>query len=95
MSFSFNWAGLSIPTISGKRDVQIQNQQANIAGNLGSALRGYEDRKLRDELNDEYSKMLDEYGSGDPAVSDIQAQIDALKAQNAQLLAKRNELAGV
>ena len=94
MAFSFNWAGLNVPTIAGKRDVQIQNQQADIGGKLGKALRGYEDRKLRDELNDEYSKMLDEYGYDDPNLSDIQAQIDALKAENAQLLAKRNELAG-
>lgn len=94
MAFSFNWAGLNVPTIAGKRDVQIQNQQADVAGKLGKALRGYEDRKLRDELNDEYSKMLDEYGYDDPNLSDIQAQIDALKAENAQLLAKRNELAG-
>ena len=94
MAFSFNWAGLNVPTIAGKRDVQIQNQQADVAGKLGKALRGYEDRKLRDELNDEYSKMLDEYGYDDPNLSDIQEQIDALKAENAQLLAKRNELAG-
>lgn len=94
MAFSFNWAGLNVPTIAGKRDVQIQNQQADVAGKLGKALRGYEDRKLRDELNDEYSKMLGEYGYGDPNLSDIQAQINALKAENAQLLAKRNELAG-
>ena len=94
MAFSFNWAGLNVPTIAGKRDVQIQNQQADIGGKLGKALRGYEDRKLRDELNDEYSKMLDEYGYDDPNLSDIQEQIDALKAENAQLLAKRNELAG-
>lgn len=94
MSFSFNWAGLSVPQIAGKRDVQIQNQQANVAGNLGKALRGYEDHVRTEELNDEYSKLLDQYGYGDPKVADIEAQIQALKAQNEQLIAKRNSLAG-
>ena len=93
MSFSFNWAGLSVPTISGKRDVQIQNQQANIGGNLGKALRGYEDRVRTEELNDEYQQLLDQYGQGDPSISDIEAQIQALKTQNEQLIAKRNSLA--
>lgn len=92
MAFSFNWAGLSVPTIAGKRDVQLQNQRDNVAGNLGAALRGYVDRKRTEELNDEYSQMLDQYGYGDPSISDIEAQIQALKAQNEQLMAKRNAL---
>ena len=92
MAFSFNWAGLSVPTIVGKSDVQLQNQRDNVAGNLGAALRGYEDRKRTEELNDEYSQMLDQYGYGDPSISDIEAQIQALKAQNEQLMAKRNAL---
>lgn len=93
MSFSFNWAGLNVPTIAGKRDVQLQNQQANVAGKLGAALRGYEDRARTEELNSEYSSLLDQYGQGDPNVADIEAQIQALKAQNEQLMAKRNALA--
>ena len=94
MSFSFNWAGLSIPTISGKRDVQIQNQQANIAGNLGSALRGYEDRKLRDELNDEYANLLNGYSTENPNVKSIQEQIAQLEATNAELMRQKAALGG-
>ena len=81
MSFSFNWAGLSVPQIAGKRDVQIQNQQANVAGHLGAALRGYE-RKIADE---EYADMLANSSDNSAKIAQIQAEIQSLEQRNNEI----------
>lgn len=88
MSFSFNWAGLNVPTIAGKREVQIQNQQADVAGKLGAALRGYE-RRVADN---EYADILAQDTAVDQRVIQIQAEIARLEQRNAEI---RNQLGGV
>lgn len=94
MAFSFNWAGLSVPTISGKREAQQQAMQFDAAGKLGRAARGWQDRADTDKLNAEYASLLDGYSATDPDVSRIRAQIDELNAQNAELMKRRAQLGG-
>lgn len=81
MAFSFNWAGLNVPTIAGKREVQIQNQQANVAGKMGEALRGYE----RKQANQEYADLLASGSDNSAKIAQIQAEIQRLEQRNNEI----------
>lgn len=94
MAFSFNWSGISVPAISGKRDVQNTAMQFDAAGRLGRAARGWQDKVETDKLNAEYADILNGYSTENPNVSKIRAQIDELKAQNAELMKRRAQLGG-
>ena len=85
MSFTFNWAGVSIPQVQ-----RADNTARTIAAgsNFGTAARG-----ARNSIYDaEYAKMLDEYQKGDPKVAEIEAQIRQLEADNARLMQIRSQL---
>lgn len=89
MAFTFNWAGVNIPTIQGGSN-NYQQTIRNDASNWGNALRGYEQRKA----NQEYADMLGQYSNGNPRIAEIEAEIKQLEAQNAELEKQRAALIG-
>lgn len=89
MAFTFNWAGVNIPTIQGGTN-NYQQTIRNDASNWGNALRGYEQRKA----NQEYADMLGQYSNGNPRIAEIEAEIKQLEAQNAELEKQRTALIG-
>lgn len=86
MAFSFNWAGLTVPTFDKIQNPVDMNQ---VGKDLGRATRGYYDRKSADK----YADMIDNYVAGERAsqsqdardVEDIKAEIARLEAENVQL----------
>lgn len=89
MAFTFNWAGVNIPTIQGGTN-NYQQTIRNDASSWGNALRGYEQRKA----NQEYADMLGQYSNGNPRIAEIEAEIKQLEAQNAELEKQRTALIG-
>ena len=89
MAFTFNWAGVNIPTVQGGTN-NYQQTIRNDASNWGNALRGYEQRKA----NQEYADMLGQYSNGNPRIAEIEAEIKQLEAQNAELEKQRTALIG-
>lgn len=82
MAFSFNWAGVNIPTIQGGNR-NYQNTARQDAAAAGNALRGYD----RMQADKEYADIIGNAGSspwGDD-VTGIQAEIDRLKARNMEI----------
>lgn len=73
MSFSFNWAGVNIPTISVAKGTAAED-----AAMLGGAVRGYQKR----EADKEYSEMLKGYQNND---AEIVAEIQRLEARNNEI----------
>lgn len=82
MAFSFNWAGLSIPTVN-----RIENEvdMGEVGRNLGTAMRGYQNRRAADD----YADLIDKYRNGASAdtgrAEQIRAEIARLEAENAHL----------
>lgn len=82
MAFSFNWAGLSIPTVN-----RIENEvdMGEVGRNLGTAMRGYQNRRAAEE----YADLIDKYRNGASAdtgrAEQIRAEIARLEADNARL----------
>ena len=79
MAFTFNWAGLSVPSI------QVNNNSQNVrtdAANWGGAVRGYNNWKA----DQEYADIAKEYrGKVDSANSDLasmKAEVQRLRARN-------------
>lgn len=89
MAFTFNWAGVNIPTVQGGTN-NYQQTIRNDASNWGNALRGYEQRKA----NQEYADMLGQYSNGNSRIAEIEAEIKQLEAQNAELEKQRTALIG-
>lgn len=89
MAFTFNWAGVNIPTVQGGTN-NYQQTIRNDAAHWGNALRGYEQRKA----NQEYADMLGQYSNGNPRIAEIEAEIKQLEAQNAELEKQRTALIG-
>lgn len=81
MSFSFNWSGLSVPQIAGKREIQLQNQQDNVAGKLGAAAWGMQKRAA----DEEYANILNQEYSNDARIKEIQSEITRLEQRNAEI----------
>ena len=77
MAFTFNWAGVNVPTIQGGTN-NYQQTIRNDAANWGSALRGYENRKA----NQEYADILDARSR----VAQIQARIAQLQERNREIM---------
>jgi|LFRM01.1.fsa_nt_gb hypothetical protein len=73
MSFSFNWAGVNIPTINVAKGTAAED-----AAMLGGAVRGYQKR----EADKEYSEMLKGYQNND---AEIVAEIQRLEARNNEI----------
>lgn len=73
MSFSFNWAGVNIPTINVAKGTATED-----AAMLGGAVRGYQKR----EADKEYSEMLKGYQNND---AEIVAEIQRLEARNNEI----------
>lgn len=82
MAFSFNWSGLNVPTISGKRDVQNTAMQFDAAGKLGRAARGWQDRVGMQEYAD---MIANARRSEDPRIASIEAEIARLEQRNREL----------
>lgn len=86
MAFSFNWAGVNVPQI------QVKDQWAQSRedlGNLGKALRGYQNRQAANE----YADAIDRYrnnarwdmGSERADAKRIEAEIQRLQQENAEI----------
>lgn len=86
MAFSFNWSGLTIPTINPIKPEVDMNQ---VGKDLGRGVRGWQDRKA----SDEYADLIDEYmaneedadAADDQEIAEIEAEIERLEMENAQL----------
>lgn len=85
MSFTFNWAGLSIPQVQ-RADNTARTIEAG--ANFGTAARG----ARRQQFDEEYSKMVEESQKGDPRIAEIESQIKSLEAENARLMQMRSKL---
>lgn len=84
MSFSFNWAGVTVPQAQ-RRDTMDKSVAA--AGMLGKAVKGYQDYRG----NQEYADMIRE-AQGAPtkeAIAAVEAEIARLEARNQELLRAR------
>lgn len=85
MSFSFNWAGLNMPSVSFNKAVDDQD----FGKNLGLAARGFENRQAAKE----YGKMLEDYARDKRAASYTKEQrIKAIKDELAQLYAAKQTI---
>lgn len=80
MGFSFNWAGVNIPTIQGGNR-NYQNTVRQDAAAAGNALRGYD----RMQADKEYAGIIGEAQGASPDVAGIKAEIGRLKARNAEI----------
>lgn len=88
MAFSFNWAGLNVPTI----DYFDAVKDKEFGANLGKAARGYEDRSAAKD----YAEKIRTYRMGQNAakntdaarIAEIKQQIAELKQQNAAIEAQ-------
>lgn len=85
MSFSFNWAGLNMPSVSFNKAVDDQD----FGKNLGVAARGFENRQAAKE----YGKMLEDYARDKRAASYTKEQrIKAIKDELAKLYAAKQTI---
>lgn len=88
MAFSFNWAGLNVPTV----DYFDAVKDKEFGANLGKAARGYEDRSAAKD----YAEKIRTYRMGQNAakntdaarIAEIKQQIAELKQQNAAIEAQ-------
>lgn len=82
-SFSFNWAGVSVPQ-GQRRDTMDRAVQA--AGSLGQAARGY----WRHTANDKYAGMLKEYreGGSTERIAALKQELQQLRQRNAEIAAQ-------
>lgn len=78
MSFSFNWAGMSVPQGT-RRDTSDRAIQA--AGMWGQAAGGYQ----RMGADDEYAGMLKEFGNARQSIAALTEELNRLKARNAEI----------
>lgn len=83
MSFTFNWAGITVPQ-GQRRDTMDRSVQA--AGMYGQAVKGYR----KNAANSEYSDMLKDYRTGAPAeeVAALKAELQQLRQRNAEIAAQ-------
>lgn len=85
MAFSFNWAGLNVPTV----DYFDAVKDKEFGANLGKAARGFEDRQAAKD----YAEKIRTYRMGQNAakntdaarIAEIKQQIAELKQQNATI----------
>lgn len=78
MAFSFNWAGLNVPTVNYFDAVK----DPNVGANLGLAARGFEKRQAAKE----YADKIREYRMGRSAAQNTaKSRIDEIRAEIAQL----------
>ena len=76
MAFTFNWAGVNIPTIQGGSKDYQQTIRSD-AANWGNALKGYERR----QADNEYADLIDKRDR----ISQIMARISALETRNQEI----------
>ena len=83
MSFSFNWAGVTVPQ-GQRRDTMDRAVQA--AGSLGQAARGY----WRHKADTEYGDMLKDYREGGSSgkAESLKAELQMLRQRNAEIAAQ-------
>lgn len=90
MAFSFNWAGLQVPTVQYTKAVD----DPNFGTNLGNAARGYANRQYAKD----FAGKIDNFRKGRAAdassrasrVEAVKAEIARLKAENADIEQKLN-----
>ena len=81
-SFSFNWAGLSVPNIDAQGSIQRGNQAANQAAQgFGMGARGVQ-RMVDDR---EYAKILGDYQERRDRYNSLSQELSQLKARNAEI----------
>lgn len=84
MAFTFNWAGINVPTIKGG-DNSYQDRIRTDAGNWGAALRGYQDRKAAQEYADIIANNDANFSDMGPQYRALLQELDTLKARNAEI----------
>ena len=88
-SFSFNWAGISVPNIDAQGSIQRGNQAANQAAQgFGMGARGIQRMVDDKRAAKEYSDILANYQGPQqqsPEVAAIQQELTRLKARNAEI----------
>ena len=84
MSFSFNWAGVSVPQANVEGNAAVQNRSRADAGAWGAAARGYD----RFRADRQYGDLLRNFREGNSS-----ERIDALKEELRTLKARNMEIA--
>ena len=88
MAFSFNWAGVNVPTV-GVYDGS--KETLNSMQNLGMAARGFE-KKAADY---EYAQTIDEANNAGVRISELEARLERLNARNAEIRKRLDKLRSV
>ena len=85
MAFTFNWAGVNIPTVQGGTN-NYQQTIRNDAAHWGNALRGYEQRKA----NQEYADILNGFNNPNTSakIAELQAELARLEQRNEEIKAQ-------
>lgn len=85
MAFSFNWAGLDVPTIN----VHDSSEQVRTdMQNLGGAVRGYQVR----QADKEYADLLGQQEKLGSDIESITSEIATLEARNKEILQELSTL---
>ena len=85
MSFTFNWAGVNVPTIQGGNN-DFQRLAREDGASWGNAVRGYEQRKA----SQEYADMLGQYDPIDnnAKIMELMTELRTLEQRNEEIKAQ-------
>lgn len=83
MSFSFNWAGVTVPQANVEGNAAVQNRSRADAGAWGAAARGYD----RFRADQQYGDILRNFREGNSAerINALKEELRTLKARNMEI----------
>lgn len=85
MAFTFNWAGVNVPTIQGGSNY-FQRLAREDGASWGNAVRGYEQRKA----SQEYADILKGFNNPNTSakIAELQAELARLEQRNEEIKAQ-------
>lgn len=85
MAFTFNWAGVNIPTVQGGNN-DFQRLAREDGASWGNAVRGYEQRKA----SQEYADILKGFNNPNTAakIAELQSELARLEQRNEEIKAQ-------
>jgi hypothetical protein len=82
MSFTFNWAGFTVPNAAPRDPSERMSSDLNAVGaNVGAAARGYE----KMQADREYSALLGDFRDRGPRLLQLRQELAKLRARNAEI----------